>query len=758
MASSSSQAAENEAIVKSYRRSRSGCFTCRLRRKKCDETRPICASCAKLGLKCDYRTPGWWQSVDQRRRQKDMIKKRIRQTKVIEKEGNMKEYMDRIRALAHKPPVTMDNGFTNPVFVEQPTAIMQPLPTPATPSESQFKIQQDSLMNGMALPPTPALFQGPTFDQGSLFPQGSVLPPPPAYPQGPVYPQEVAYPQGSAYTQGMAYPRTPALPPTPVSAPLTSPFVHTPTMPQSASFSQPLCLPHTQSFSQSSTLGPTPLPPTFTPTGMAQLPSESAQLTAQNWLPSSFTSQKSYQQPSSTAQTASSLNSSVRRPLSESLRNLISVEDRDRPLLDHFVDKVLQIVFPILGATQKSPKHISEILKLMQNNRSYLHCCLSVSAIHLKNSMRLDDQMDHDIVQHRYAAISQLSRILNRGTGHLQIMDATLGLIFFHCSVGTSDDYLPDIPWNQHFVAVSNLVKKLDCTPSQFNVSLIAWIDILGSTMLGVTPEFSHTYRTKHLSGVSSGLQQMMGCDDRVMYLISEISCLESLWIEGRVDDLSLYQHVCALNSQINWTEPVNPAVENPYTLEGAIKPEQLTKIVTALFRIAARIYAHSFLPTFDSYDPIVMSWITAMGEILQCIPPGPSGFDRCLVWPLFMAGIYSVPASLFRKTIAERVAALGFLGHFGSISRMYRVLKEFWRVADETASVPGSGTRTRKQRPAATTAAAADSTGLQADQQEQFLQPEQYRPQDQYPQQEEKNHIHWREIMRKKKWHYLLM
>lgn len=31
-------------------RSKTGCWTCRLRRKKCDEQRPICAACAQLGL------------------------------------------------------------------------------------------------------------------------------------------------------------------------------------------------------------------------------------------------------------------------------------------------------------------------------------------------------------------------------------------------------------------------------------------------------------------------------------------------------------------------------------------------------------------------------------------------------------------------------------------------------------------------------------------------------------------------------------
>lgn len=34
-------------------RTRAGCWTCRARRKKCDETRPHCLSCDSLGLECE---------------------------------------------------------------------------------------------------------------------------------------------------------------------------------------------------------------------------------------------------------------------------------------------------------------------------------------------------------------------------------------------------------------------------------------------------------------------------------------------------------------------------------------------------------------------------------------------------------------------------------------------------------------------------------------------------------------------------------
>lgn len=39
-----------------YRRSRTGCLTCRSRRKKCDEVRPRCAGCRRNQLPCDWPT------------------------------------------------------------------------------------------------------------------------------------------------------------------------------------------------------------------------------------------------------------------------------------------------------------------------------------------------------------------------------------------------------------------------------------------------------------------------------------------------------------------------------------------------------------------------------------------------------------------------------------------------------------------------------------------------------------------------------
>ncbi|KAL4743166.1 fungal-specific transcription factor domain-containing protein [Aspergillus similis] len=671
------------AAVKAYRRSRSGCFTCRLRRKKCDEERPTCQSCSKLGLRCDYKTPQWWSTTEQRNRQRDRIKDRIRQTKVIEKEGSLRDYMERIKAMCRKSPLKtaaadvnqalladqsssramnpFAEPYTEPFAEALPNLVTPSATTPITPFNFEFRSDTDM----WPTMPIPNAYAAPAPAPG----------PASAFPVSPVNPMQLQMPTPELGSEEWF---------SPTQAPTNALF---PSQRQQV-FQQPVPFPMY------------PYGPIYN------------------------------NQPA---------------PLSSCLESMIPINETDRPLLNHFVDNVIPLVFPMSEAlspqTGISPNRIREILHAVKTNRSYMHCCLSVSAIHLKTSMGMEDEMDHDIVKHRYEAICQLTKAHSRGNSNkTEAMDATLAMIFYNCSVGTSDDYLPDIPWHAHFRGVSNLVKTLHTAPSKLNVSLIAWIDILGATMLGETPQFAHTYRTKHLRGVSSGLQSLMGCDDRIMYLISEIACLESLKNEKSLDDLAICHHVSALAAQLDWTEPLDLTLAAPFTPTGAVIPEMLIKIVSCLFRLAARIYLYSLQPAFNPYDASIVALVTAVTDTLAYIPAGAHGFDRALVWPLFMAGAHSVPSSLFRKIMAERVTALGYLGDFGSFGRMYRVLKAIWRVAD---SVPSSPASSNESDSAADPAPDLETGLVQGHAKEQTqLQP--------LP--------HWREVMKQNKWDYLLM
>lgn len=382
---------------------------------------------------------------------------------------------------------------------------------------------------------------------------------------------------------------------------------------------------------------------------------------------------------------------------------LIEVDDCDRPLLDHFIDNVLRLIFPILEINQHGSARTEVILPALESNKCYLHCCLSIAAIHLKSTQRLQgEKIDSDIMRHRYATISELCEALNRDTDHQQILEATLGMIFFQCSVGRPDDSLPDIPWHQHFQAGASLVRKLDLPHAMvqvnnskshppFNMTLASWVDILGATMLARSPVFAHTYREKNETGSTSGLCELMGCEDRIMYLISEIACLDGLKANGGVDDMQLCAHIKTLGEYLDLTEQPMETLDYVYSATGAIRPHQLSRNMTAIFRIAARIYLCGLVPNASKTDPTMVNLVARFASTLDYIPSGPDGFDRSLVWPLLIAGSSSTVSSPFRLVFADRISRLEEHAEFGSFGRMVRLLQEVWYQSGESDPIPES-------------------------------------------------------------------
>lgn len=379
----------------------------------------------------------------------------------------------------------------------------------------------------------------------------------------------------------------------------------------------------------------------------------------------------------------------------------IELDEGDQRLLDHFVSDVLPTVFPILETNQHGSARTDYVLPALQSNKCYLHCCLSIAAQHCKATLNIQgEQIDNDIMRHRYATISELCEALNRDTNHSEILEATLAMIFFQCSVGRLDDSLPDIPWHQHFQAAISLVQKLELNRMvseshdlmSFNMTLTSWIDILGSTIQGRAPTFAHTYREKHLSPTNSslGLRELMGCEDRVMYLISEIACLEALKKDG-MDDIQLCQHVHALGDQIGLTEIGDPGPKIPFNANGVLSPKQLSKNMTAAFRIAARIYLCSLVPGFSPSQASCVGLVSKLTQALEFIPSGQVGFDRSLVWVYLIGGSVSTMDSPFRSFLEERLLALGDLANFGSFGRVACLLKEVWSHVDGRLS-PGGG------------------------------------------------------------------
>lgn len=376
---------------------------------------------------------------------------------------------------------------------------------------------------------------------------------------------------------------------------------------------------------------------------------------------------------------------------------VINVEEPDKYLLNHFLEKVLKLIFPILDANQHGSARTDIILPALESNTAYLHCCLSVAATHMKATDGLNgEQIDNDIVRHRYAAISELCEALGNDADHAGILEATLGMIFFQCSVGRPDDVLPDIPWHQHFQAATNLVQRLDLpetvktlsltpnTPTRppFNMALASWIDILGSTMMKRSPVFADTYRDLNTHNGSAGLSELMGCDDGVMFLISEIACLDLQ--KDTLNEMLICEYVRILGEAISTAEGKKAPVESCFQTNGAIRPKQLSTNITAVFSLAARIYLCSLVPGYEPRQPSTVALTAQISDLMNFIPAGHEGFDRSLVWPLLMAGANSVAGSPFRAMFEERCRLLGEGANFGSFGRVRELLRDIWRINGE--------------------------------------------------------------------------
>ena len=387
-------------------------------------------------------------------------------------------------------------------------------------------------------------------------------------------------------------------------------------------------------------------------------------------------------------------------PITPDHEAVINVDDCDKYLLSHFFDKVLKLIFPIFDANQHGSARSDVIIPALESNQAYLHCCLSIAATHMKATQSLDgDQIDNDIVRHRYAAISELCDALGHDSNHAQILEATLGMIFFQCSVGRAEDALPDIPWHQHFQAATSLVNKLELpnalldlsgsghTHPPFNMALASWIDILGATMLGRAPTFADTYRDLNLTGGSAGLAELMGCDDKIMFLISEIACLDLQKTEATLDELVVCKYVEILAHEIGATEPAPGAVQSCFSSTGAIRPKQLSTNITAVFRVAARLYLCSLVPGCEPRQPSTCHLVDQFSQLMNFIPAGPEGFDRSLAWPLLIAGGASVTGSSFRNMFSERCQRLGDAADFGSFGRVRELLRDTWILNDNAVS-----------------------------------------------------------------------
>ncbi|KAF2222360.1 fungal-specific transcription factor domain-containing protein [Elsinoe ampelina] len=620
------------ASLKQHKRSRSGCFTCRLRRKKCDEAKPACRACKHLGLRCDYKRPTWWGNSDQRRDQKDYIKNIIKSTQLAKK-----------TAQSLSQSQTMGSA--------TPPGLCHSMSTPEGFS--------DSVMGSYTHSRAASIDQSPLTSDHSLY----TLSPESYFAMTPRH--HAAHPPHYSF-------------PSPYDIDVKT---------ERHIFVNDIPTRRDSTISSFSSFQPPPVHST----DHSPVPQDS-------WSskPEEFENLK---EPLSDDQMGWDFFELPHEQMTPTLDPSVYIDEQDRPLLDHFVDSTSKLLFPVLDATQHGSARAGIVLPALDTNLSFRHCCLSVAGTHKKAlegiqspESPMTPELDQDIMRHRFATITELCNELNRDENHEQILETTLSMIFFPSCVGSPEDaVLPDIPWHHHLISAKGLIDSLQYPemllngamgPSgevPFSMTLFAWIDILGATIRGKSPMLADVYRELNIAKRPIGLQGLMGCDDTLMYLISEIACLEERRLEG-MDETMLCKYIEILGNQISMNEGAAAGMQIPsQSRDGSLRPRQLMRNLSVVFRLAARIYLCSMVPGFDPTSASMAGLVQAFVDAMAYIPTGRGGFDRSLAWPLLIAGSVASADSPVKHMFLERYVATENFQDIGSLGRVKDILTDLW-------------------------------------------------------------------------------
>ncbi|KAF2625418.1 hypothetical protein BU25DRAFT_346380 [Macroventuria anomochaeta] len=101
-----------------------GCWTCKLRRKKCDESRPICGDCNSLKIDCKYGSkPSWMDGGDRQRQKAFSLKEEIKRNAAQKREKAQALNKPTAHAVDHRVNVMSDFTIPRSSSNGQPTVL-----------------------------------------------------------------------------------------------------------------------------------------------------------------------------------------------------------------------------------------------------------------------------------------------------------------------------------------------------------------------------------------------------------------------------------------------------------------------------------------------------------------------------------------------------------------------------------------------------------------------------------------------------------
>ncbi|XPS77629.1 hypothetical protein M3J09_009657 [Ascochyta lentis] len=127
-----------------------GCWTCKIRRKKCDELRPTCKNCDNLNIGCDYGSkPSWMDGGDRQRRKAATLKNEIKRKAAHKREkGHIPDKASASTA-KHRFDIISDMTVQESLTDGQPTATRKPDASTPTPRSNITTNYEPTLISSL---------------------------------------------------------------------------------------------------------------------------------------------------------------------------------------------------------------------------------------------------------------------------------------------------------------------------------------------------------------------------------------------------------------------------------------------------------------------------------------------------------------------------------------------------------------------------------------------------------------------------------
>ena len=201
-----------------------------------------------------------------------------------------------------------------------------------------------------------------------------------------------------------------------------------------------------------------------------------------------------------------------------------------------------------------------------------------------------------------------------------------------------------------------------------------AYFDIISAAMFGYTPKFASAYQSTLFSSSpgSLGIRAFNGCDDRVLYIISEIVYLEMLKAGITAAQLSdcaplLNRHLQRYTSDAE-TRIFDHTLEIGVPFANGFVPLP-SDLIVAAFRVAARIYLLSLLPDFRRRSDTVRALVEQLVHPLTLLCERDHRVCGGLTWVYIIGEAASVRGDRFRVLLEAKLLMEAMLGRTGNKS-----------------------------------------------------------------------------------------